>query len=106
MKKNKAVIEQIRQLATEKLPKSVHIYLYGSRARGDSKEDSDWDILVVLDKDKIEQTDYDSVTYPLTALGWSLGEMIIPVMYTKDEWQSNSFTPFYKNVEQEKILLV
>jgi hypothetical protein len=46
------------------------------------------------------------VTYPLTALGWTMGEMIIPVIYTKKEWDDNSFTPFYKNVEQDGILLV
>jgi hypothetical protein len=41
------------------------------------------------------------VVYPFTALGWDLGEMIIPVVYTANEWNSTSFTPFYKNVERE-----
>ena len=61
---------------------------------------------MILDKSRIEQDDYDKVTYPLTALGWTMGEMIIPVIYTKKEWDDNSFTPFYKNVEQDGILLV
>lgn len=99
------VIEGIRMVAEKALPKTGRIYLYGSRARGDAQEDSDWDLLVILDKPRIEQSDYDNVSYPLTALGWDLGEMIIPVMYTKDEWSKYSFTPFYKNVEKEGILI-
>lgn len=101
----KEVLEGIKQTAKQSLPAFGHIYLYGSRARGDAREDSDWDLLVVLDKPKIEQEDYDNVLYPLTALGWDLGEMIIPVLYTKEEWQQNSYTPFYKAVEEEGILI-
>ena len=39
-------------------------------------------------------------------LGWTIGELISPQMYTKKEWDSISFLPFYKNVEQDKIVLV
>lgn len=99
------VIEGIRSVAEKNLPKTGRIYLYGSRARGDAHEDSDWDLLIILDKPQIEQSDYDNVSYPLTSLGWDLGEMIIPVMYTKEEWDKSSFTPFYKNVVQDGILI-
>ena len=106
MNKYNEVIDNIRKVAKQTLPPKGHVYLYGSRARGDANKDSDWDLLVILDKSRIEQDDYDNVTYPLTALGWTIGEMIIPVIYTKKEWDDNSFTPFYKNVEQDGILLV
>jgi len=99
------VIEEIRRVAMQASPSQFHVYLYGSRARGDYREDSDWDLLVIVDKPKIEQSDYDDITYPLTALGWDLGEMIIPVLYTKQEWKDSSFTPFYKNVERDRILI-
>lgn len=101
----KDVIEGIKRVTDQQLPPDSRIYLYGSRARGDAQTDSDWDILVILNKPEIEQSDYDHVTYPITALGWDLGEMIIPVMYTREEWERNSFTPFYKNLQQEGILI-
>lgn len=79
------VLKGIKRTAKQALPSNGHIYMYGSRARGDAHADSDWDLLIILDKPNIEQSDYDNVSYPLTALGWKLGEMIIPALYTKEE---------------------
>ena len=39
-------------------------------------------------------------------LGWSLGEIFSPRLYALKEWMKRSFTPFYKNVEQDGIVLV
>ena len=101
MNRNAEILYKIREVAQASLPKGGRLLLYGSRARGDAREDSDCDLLFILNKKKLEQSDYDNVVYPFTALGWDLGEMIIPIIYTMDEWKSTSFTPFYKNVEQE-----
>lgn len=100
------VIQKIKEVASPRLPKGSKVMLYGSRARGDAHEDSDWDILVVVNKPDIDQNDYRTIIYPITALGWDIEEMIIPVIYTKKEWEENSFTPFYKNVEQEGIAII
>ncbi len=104
--KEQQVIASIKDVARQILPSGARLILYGSRARGQAHEGSDWDLLVLLDKNKVEQSDYDTIVYPLTAEGWNLGEMIIPVMYTQTEWQQSSFTPFYKNVQQEGIALI
>lgn len=100
------ILNEIKLLGTKLLPRGWQLLLYGSRARGDAQHDSDWDLLVIADKDKIEQSDYDNIVYPLTALGWDWNEMVIPVIYGKNEWSQSSFTPFYKNVQQEGIRLV
>ena len=47
--------------------------------------------------------DYDNITYPLTELGWELGEEINPVMYTTQEWEKYRNTPFVRNVEKEGV---
>ena len=71
-----------------------------------ARHDSDWDVLILLDKPKIESADYDNVSYPLVELGWSLNECISPVLYTFKDWVKQHFTPFYHNVKDEGIQLV
>ena len=105
IKMNKAVLDSIRELLMQILPPYATARLYGSQARGDSHRDSDWDILIVMDKEKLLPDDYDTVTYPLTKLGWELGAEINPIMYTKKEWEQSRITPFYHNVERDAIAL-
>ena len=50
------VIDNIRQVASSVLPQGSKLFLYGSRARGDAREDSDWDFLLLLDKAHREST--------------------------------------------------
>ena len=100
------VIENIREVAKTTLPKGSSLLLYGSRARGDAGKDSDWDLLILLDKPELSESDYDNISFPFTMLGWNIGEIISPQMYTKKDWESISFLPFYKNVEHDKIVLI
>ena len=93
--RNKQILGKIKSIAKGTAPSGTLMYLYGSRARGEAHKDSDWDILIVLPKNKLEQSDYANVSYPLVELGWILGEKINPIIYTKEEWDANSITPFY-----------
>ena len=105
MSKYENIMHGMKVVAKNVLPSTSHAYLYGSRARGEAREDSDWDVLLVLDKDEIEDSDYDEVSYPFTYFGWENGECIIPVLFTKKEWDENSYTSFNSNVEQDRILI-
>lgn len=79
--------------------------LFGSQARGDANNSSDWDILILLNKERIKNADFDAVAYPIVELGWRLGIEINPLLYTYEDWEKRSFTPFYKNVQKDKIEL-
>ncbi len=92
------ILAAIRECLAKNLPASGKAILFGSQARGTAREDSDWDILIILDKKKLMATDYDNITYPLTELGWELGEEINPVMYTAQEWEKYRNTPFVSNI--------
>lgn len=99
------IMVAIREVIASHLPVNGKAILFGSQARGEANVDSDWDILIIVDKKKLQPSDYDTITYPLTELGWNMGEMINPIMYTKDEWESYKFTPFYKNVMTDGVML-
>lgn len=100
------VLIKLKETLRDVLPVGAHAYLYGSQARGNASLDSDWDVLILLDKQKIEAEDYDNVSYPLVELGWSLNECISPVLYTMKDWVKYCFTPFVHNVKNEGILLL
>jgi len=100
------VIDSIKQVASRVLPEGSTLYLYGSRARGDYHEGSDWDLLLLLDKPRLEFEDFDKYSYPFVEMGWDIGEDIRPHAYTKDEWFNGPRSMFYYNVEEDKQVLI
>ena len=75
------------------------------REPGDVHDESDWDILILLDKEKITSADFDTYAYPLIDLGWQFGEYFSTKLYTFTEWMKRKGTPFFKNVELDGIEL-
>ena len=77
------ILNQIKRIVKNKEP-SAKIYLYGSRSRGTAKNDSDWDLLILLNKDNISPEIEREITYPLYDLEFDTGEVISPmtVSYT------------------------
>ena len=98
------IIKMIRETGRKVVPSGGQVWLYGSRARGDAHEGFDWDILILLNKPKLEVSDY-GIAYPFRELGWNIGEEMSPTLYTKHQWSSWTYLPFYKNVEAEAITL-
>lgn len=99
------ILYQIQQLGRQLLPEDAHLLLYGSRARGDYHDGSDWDLLILLNRPQ-EASDFQNIAYPIMELGFDLGEYFSVQTYSQQEWNSMSFLPYYKNVEQDKIVLV
>jgi len=99
------ILDRIKKIVLDKDP-SAKVYLYGSRARETMKPDADWDLLILLCKDKITTGVERNVTYPLYDLEFEMGEVISPMVYSEKEWNSkHRITPFYSNVMREGKLL-
>ena len=79
------------------------IILFGSRARGDTNSNSDWDVLVLVKKPS--GSNFEEITYPLYEYGWSVGELISTKVYTTEDWEKRQHTLFYKNIKNEGIIL-
>ena len=84
---------------------TVQAILFGSRARGDAEEDSDWDVLILIDKPRVSLSDYDKYSYPLRELGWDMDEITNPVLFSTKEWNENHFTKFNHNLRNEGLAI-
>lgn len=67
------ILNSIKKLLPEVIPQGGKVLLFGSQAKGEAKSDSDWDLLILLPKNRIKNDDVDNVVYPLMELGWSMG---------------------------------
>ncbi|MDR0829940.1 MAG: nucleotidyltransferase domain-containing protein [Prevotellaceae bacterium] len=99
---NKHIFNDILTLKRQILPNDK-VILFGSQARGDARPDSDWDLLVLLNKQKKEFDDYGNFAYPFDEIGFSYGVAINPIIYTNEQWEKRKITPFYKNVMNDGI---
>ena len=100
---NTQILENIRTLKRQLLPDDRMI-LFGSQARGDARPDSDWDLLVLLNKEgKITFEEDATYGYPFDKIGWNFGVAVNTLLYSTEDWDKRKITPFYKNVEKEGI---
>ena len=95
------VLEKIKATVQEIEP-NAKIILYGSYSRGDFRNDSDIDILVLIDSEKPSQIAIKRIHYLLYDIEFEEGIVISPLVYSKNEWESkHRITPFYENVLKE-----
>ena len=99
----KEFINRIKTSINKKDP-GADIYLYGSRARGDNRKDSDWDILVITPKEKITFEYESDIRDPIFDLELESGQIISLLVYSKSDWQNRqSISPLFINVSKEGI---
>ncbi|MEN6455110.1 MAG: nucleotidyltransferase domain-containing protein [Prolixibacteraceae bacterium] len=85
---------------------SAEVILYGSHARGDSHADSDWDILVLLDREDVSLKTEQEFRHHLFDLELEIGQPISIFVHSKKNWESKYFvTPYYRNIKKEGVLL-
>jgi predicted nucleotidyltransferase len=105
MKDKNFILQLIKKSVKSTEPNAILI-LYGSYARGDYTEDSDLDLLVLIDKDEITRSDQKRIKYPLYDIEFDTGTIISALIFSKKDWEMNHrITPFYENVVREGRIL-
>lgn len=88
----------------EKLKKHLRkIYLYGSRARGDFNNGSDYDFLLIVDKRNKEITNL--ITDETVNILNEYDELVSTIIYDEAEWKFKKNIPLGKNILKEGTVL-
>jgi len=103
--KNSFVVNKVKEIV-RRYDKDAEIILFGSRARGDWHEESDWDFLILsqLDersdaKDKIRSDISHEIEYKTF-------DAVFILFHNKHVWEEDySVTPLYYNIEEDGIII-
>jgi uncharacterized protein len=97
--------DKIKKVVQKENP-TAKIILYGSRARGNFLSESDWDILILLNKPSVTFKDEQIIRHQLYDIELETGETISTFVYALNDWNTKlSMTPLYENVKKEGIYL-
>ena len=99
---NTEIINIIRSVVRRYVD-DAEIFLFGSRARGDFRDTSDWDVLVIV-KDAAGRDLSNAIDYELWNEGLDHGEQINTIVRTRSQWKNN-VSLFKKHVIAEGIRL-
>jgi len=100
-----ALLKEVKRVVAEVEPEA-EIILYGSRARGDSHAESDWDFLILVNG-PVGEDRVDRIRHRLYEVEWESGQVLSSIVRSRQQWDTQplSNTPFHSNVELEGIAL-
>ena len=105
MSSDNTIKQQIKQVVND-TDDSAMVILYGSRATGNAKAESDWDILILLNRSTVSIKDEQLFRHRLYDLELKTGTPISTFVYSLYDWNNKlSNTPLYQNVQREGLIL-
>ena len=80
------------------------VILFGSHARGRASDESDWDILILIDYPKKNRLVEEKYRDEIFQLELELGEPISTLIYSKSDWETKHiYSPLYQNIKREGV---
>ena len=100
-----AIIREIKE-AIIKIDASARVILFGSHASGTARADSDWDILILVDKPTATIKDEQFFRHKLYDVELETGQAISTFVYSVTDWNTRIvYTPLYQNIKKEGVAL-
>jgi predicted nucleotidyltransferase len=101
--KRDQLLEKIKAVPSLASPQA-EVTLYGSRARGDSNANSDWDLLILLNLPALPFDVEVKLMDALYEIEVQTGEVISPLIYTKKDWnEKHTLTALFENIKNEGV---
>lgn len=96
------IIKQLSETLKKEVGKDIKdIILFGSRARGDSYSDSDYDFLILVDK---KTKDLEGKIFQLSCeIGWKHNVVITVFVHEKSYYESRKYEPLFMNIRKEGV---
>ena len=105
IRRKQHIIQLIRQKVNE-IDNTAEVILYGSRARGDNKRDSDWDVMILLKQKNVDKKVEQTFRHHLLDLELEIGVPISVFVYSKSDWEGKySVTPLFRSIKKEGIII-
>lgn len=103
-KTEKAILKQFKDILQQTLgDRLVELRLFGSYARGDADEGSDFDVLVIVDRrtDDVREMVLDADVEMMNRYE----KLFAALIYDEYEWQKARSFPHAWNIEREGVVL-
>lgn len=97
------ITSRIKQ-SVNSIDSKARVILFGSRARGDYEDSSDWDFLV-LTSHQVDDQIKKRIREKLLDAELEAGEVISSLIFSQDKWLNYQITPLYQNIAKEGIEL-
>jgi len=102
---HRSTIFNLVKHAVHEVDNDAKIILFGSRARGDSRKDSDWDFLILLNQ-KVSPEIERKIIDNLFQTELQTEQIFMPVIYNQSDWTTKySITALFQNIKNEGILI-
>ena len=88
--------------SVRKIDPEAKVILFGSKARGDAKKDSDWDFLI-LTSQRVNEKLKRTIREKLIDTELEAEEVISTLIYSKKSWLKYKNTPLFENISSEGI---
>lgn len=86
--------------SVQEIDPQAEVWLFGSRARGDARPDSDWDFLVLTEK-QVDRPFKYSIWDQLNELELSAERVISTRVWNNRYWSDMVVTDLYQNIQED-----